>query len=197
MTFNEYFLIGLAYLIGSIPFGLIVTKWSDLGDIRNQGSGNIGATNVARIAGKRLGALVLVLDLAKGAIAVLVAKLVMGFDPQTEFYCGIAAVIGHIFPLWLKFKGGKGVATALGTALVLIPYIALLVMVIWLFAFKMTRISAVAALVAVSLLPVIVFFFGDANTKFHMHYAISVSILVFLRHISNIKRLLDGKENKF
>lgn len=197
MSFNQYFLLGMAYLIGSVPFGLIVTKMMGTGDIRTQGSGNIGATNVARVAGKKIGAIVLLLDLLKGVLAVLLVKIVMKFDPQTEFYSGIMAVIGHIFPVWLKFKGGKGVATAFGTALILVPYAALFVLVIWVIVFKFTRISAAAALAAVSLLPIVVFFFGDDNTKFHMHYAITISILVFIRHISNIRRLLDGKENKF
>ena len=118
-------LVVLGYLSGSIPFGVLLTRWIRGVDVRTQGSGNIGATNVARVAGKKLGVAVLVLDALKGALPVAVAMALFSQSPRTHAAVGLAAFLGHVFPVWLKLKGGKGVATALGVLLVLTPWSAL------------------------------------------------------------------------
>lgn len=139
------------YLLGSIPFGLILTRMAGLGDVRSIGSGNIGATNVLRTGNKKLAAATLVLDMLKGTAAVLIAAT---FSPQAAIIAGLGAFLGHIFPVWLKFKGGKGVATYLGVLLGLVWQVALIFAAIWIIIAYATRYSSLAALVAAVTTPI-------------------------------------------
>lgn len=185
--------LGLAggYLLGSIPFGLVLCLLAGYGDIRKIGSGNIGATNVLRTGNKFLALLTLILDSSKGAIAVLVAAYF--FDKHAMFGAALGAVLGHNFPVWLKFKGGKGVATTLGTYLALSWPVGLACCVAWFITALITRISSLSALVALALAPIFVAAFGDR----HMIYLIGlISLIGWIRHRANITRLLDGTEPK-
>src|SRR5919197_6134389 len=139
-------LVVLGYLSGSVPFGVLLTRWTRGVDVRTQGSGNIGATNVARVAGKRLGVAVLVLDALKGALPVVVAMAIFSQAPKTNAAVGLAAFLGHVFPVWLKLKGGKGVATALGVLLVLTPWSALAGFLVYAALFGVWRISSIGSL---------------------------------------------------
>lgn len=186
-------LLGLlgGYLLGSIPFGLVLCLVFGYGDIRKIGSGNIGATNVLRTGNKFLAALTLILDSSKGAIAVLLA-LALG-DKHAMFGAALGAVLGHNFPVWLKFKGGKGVATTLGTFLALAWPVGLACCASWLVTALITRISSLSALVALALAPIFVAMFGDP----HMIYLVgTISLLGWIRHKDNITRLLAGTEPK-
>jgi len=180
------------YLLGSIPFGLLLTRMAGLGDIRNIGSGNIGATNVLRTGNKKLALATLVLDGAKGAVAVFLARWFF-LDPVLPVIAGAAAFIGHIFPVWLKFKGGKGVATALGTWLALAWPIGVLACLTWLVVALVFRFSSLSALLAVALAPVYAIWLG---TPALIGFGIGVAILVWIRHHENIRRLLKGEEPK-
>lgn len=180
------------YLIGSIPFGLILTRAFGYGDIRTIGSGNIGATNVLRTGNKKLALATLVLDSTKGALAVLLAWHFM--DYAMAMLAGFFALVGHLFPVWLKFKGGKGVATTLGTFLALKPLIGIAACGIWLLMAVTFRYSSLAALAAIGLSPVLAqFMYGDSNLT---GLCGIVATLVFYKHRDNIKRLLNGEEPK-
>jgi acyl phosphate:glycerol-3-phosphate acyltransferase len=176
------------YLIGSIPFGLILTRLAGLGDIRAIGSGNIGATNVLRTGSKGLAALTLVLDMAKGAVAVLLGA---HYGPDTAVLAGGGAVIGHIAPIWLGFKGGKGVATALGVLTALAWPVGILSAVTWLIVAAVGRISSLAALIAIGAAPVYAYLLVDPQRA---ELALFIAVLVWLRHYENIRRLLKGQE---
>jgi glycerol-3-phosphate acyltransferase PlsY len=176
------------YLIGSIPFGLILTRLAGLGDIRAIGSGNIGATNVLRTGSKGLAALTLVLDMAKGAVAVLLGA---HFGPDTAVLAGGGAVIGHIAPIWLGFKGGKGVATALGVLTALAWPVGILSAVTWLIVAAVGRISSLAALIAIGAAPVYAYLLVDPQRA---ELALFIAVLVWVRHYENIRRLLKGQE---
>jgi len=180
-----------AYILGSIPFGLVMAKLFGLGDIREIGSGNIGATNVLRTGNKPAAFLTLVLDAGKGAIAVLIARALFG--EGAAGFAGLFAVLGHLFPLFLKFKGGKGVATFLGTLLALSFPAGLAACATWLMMAVFFRISSLSAIMAALLAPVFTFYF------YHMHGAILVAVLsavVIAKHHANIKRMLKGEEPK-
>jgi glycerol-3-phosphate acyltransferase PlsY len=179
----------LGVLLGSIPFGLLLTRAAGLGDIRNVGSGNIGATNVLRTGRKDLAAATLVLDGGKGAAAVLLAGALWG--PVAASVAGGAAVLGHLFTPWLGFQGGKGVATGLGTLLALSFPAGLAACALWLATAKLTRISSASALVAFVLAPLLAWGFGGTTPAFAM---LAVSALVVWRHEGNIRRLLAGTE---
>jgi len=185
--------IVLGYLLGSIPFGLIITRLGGAGDIRAIGSGNIGATNVLRTGRKGLAAATLLLDGAKGAAAVLLAANIplLHVVPTAGLWAGGCAVIGHMFPVWLQFRGGKGVATGLGVALAACWPEGALMCVIWLVGAKVTKISSASALSAFILSPFIAWAFGGLAPAI---LALVVAVLVLARHHANIRRLLAGTE---
>lgn len=184
-------LIG-GYLIGSVPFGLVLTRIAGLGDIRAIGSGNIGATNVLRTGRKGLAAATLVLDGGKGAAAVLLAALLLG--PIPAGIAALGAVLGHNFPVWLGFRGGKGVATTLGVVLALAWPVGLIACATWLAVAAVTRLSSLSALIAVGVAPIAAAaLLGDRPLAQLLSL---IAILVILRHTENIKRLLKGEEPK-
>ncbi|MBF0176349.1 MAG: glycerol-3-phosphate 1-O-acyltransferase PlsY [Magnetococcales bacterium] len=182
-----------SYLLGAVPFGLLVARWSGVGDIRQQGSGNIGATNVLRTAGRRAGAIALFLDMAKGALAVLVARLYA--EPGSFLVAGaaLAVFLGHLFPIYLKFKGGKGVATGLGIFLAWTPVTGLLTAGAWLLGARLFRISSMGALTAFAVLPMFLYLSDDPLPG---HVGLILSVLVYARHLGNIRRILAGTEPK-
>jgi len=184
------FLIALVggYLIGSVPFGLLLTKAAGLGDIRQVGSGNIGATNVLRTGRKGLAAATLILDGLKGAVAVLLARQ---FLVDQDVVVGTAAVLGHLFPVWLGFRGGKGVATGLGVLLAAAWPVGLACCAVWLVAAKLLKMSSAAALTAFAAAPLFALVLSSAD---HALMALLIAVLVFWRHEANIRRLLAGTE---
>ncbi len=180
----------LGYLLGSIPFGLLLTKIAGLGDIRAIGSGNIGATNVLRTGRKDLALATLLLDGGKGAAAVLIAR---AFSEDLTVIAGGAAILGHLFPVWLKFKGGKGVATTLGTLIAVNWMVGIGACLTWLVVALVFRYSSLAALIAVAAAPFIALWLGLVPLAWLAAFA---AVLVWIRHHENIKRLLKGAEPK-
>jgi len=180
-----------AYLLGSIPFGLLFTRLAGTGDIRRMGSGNIGATNVLRFGGKGLAALTLLCDAGKGFVAAWLPFLLAG--PDVAYFTAIAAVLGHIFPPWLKFRGGKGVATFLGVMLGLSWKAGIITLAVWLIVALAFRYSSLAALVAVALAPLFGWFLGSPQVA---SIAIILAVLVWAKHATNIRRLLSGEEGR-
>lgn len=180
--------VAIAYLIGSIPFGLILTRAFGLGDIRDIGSGNIGATNVLRTGSKRLAAATLVLDAGKGAAGVLIGGL---FGAEAALLGAVAVVSGHMFPVWLGFRGGKGVATGWGTLVALAWPSGLIAIAVWLAAVAGFRISSLGALVTTLVAPLHVWYFAGPWTALA---AAVVSALIWIRHHRNIARLIRGEE---
>jgi glycerol-3-phosphate acyltransferase PlsY len=188
MTTGMLLALGLGYLFGSIPFGLLLTKMSGKGDIREIGSGNIGATNVMRTGSKGLAAATLLLDAAKGAAAVLIARYYL---PDGVNFAAAGALVGHLYPVWLKFRGGKGVATMLGILVPLLPVAALVYALIWVALLAFLRISSVAGMVAVLSTPVTAAFVGRLDL---MPMLFGFALLVMWKHIPNIARLRAGTE---
>lgn len=187
-------LVAAGYLSGSVPFGVIVTKLFTRQDVRAQGSGNIGATNVARVAGKKLGALVLLLDAAKGSLPVLAA---LWLEPQAHVLhagVGLAAFLGHVFPVWLKFQGGKGVATALGVLTVLLPLSALVGFVVWGAIVLVTRISSVGSLVG-GLLAIVFGFFQGRPLEYALLGVVLFAAMLWT-HRGNLQRIVQRRENR-
>lgn len=184
------FLAGLilAYLVGSIPFGLILTRLAGHGDLRSIGSGNIGATNVLRTGNKALALLTLILDSGKGALSVLAA---VNFGPDMAVIAAGSVVIGHIFPIWLRFRGGKGVATVLGVLLAIAWPVGLAACVTWLLSAMLLRYSSLAALIAITLAP---FYAWMLATPQIVELTLVLAALTILRHVGNIRRLLQGRE---
>ncbi|MGH6894321.1 MAG: glycerol-3-phosphate 1-O-acyltransferase PlsY [Dongiaceae bacterium] len=180
----------LGYLLGSIPFGLLITKLAGLGDIRQIGSGNIGATNVLRTGRRDLALATLVLDGGKGAVAVLIAR---AFSEDLTVIAGGAAILGHLFPVWLKFKGGKGVATTLGTLIAANWMVGIGACLVWLLTALVFRYSSLSALIAVASGPFLAAFL---DTMPQVWLAAFAAILVWIRHRENIRRLLKGEEPK-
>lgn len=183
-----------AYLLGSIPFGLIVTRLGGAGDVRSIGSGNIGATNVLRTGRKELALFTLLLDAGKGAAAVLIARWLFDNDFTTAL-AGGAAFVGHLFPVWLGFKGGKGVATFFGVLLAAAWPVGLVAAAVWLTAFFLGRISSLSALVAAALAPVAAWALGQSIPI--MVLSAFMAVLIYVRHHENIGRLLRGQEPRF
>lgn len=180
-----------AYLLGAVPFGLVMARLFGLGDLRKIGSGNIGATNVLRTGNKLAAFLTLVLDAGKGAIAVLTAKA--AFGPDAAQIAGVAAFLGHCFPVYLGFRGGKGVATFLGTLLALSLPVGLAACGCWVVTALLTRYSSLSALIAAALSPVIAILLGHENMSFALGL---LALLIFYRHAENIERLRRGRETK-
>lgn len=178
------------YLAGSIPFGLVLTRLAGLGDIRSIGSGNIGATNVLRTGRKGLAAATLLLDGGKGALVVLLLK-VLTDDALLPLLGGLGAILGHNFPVWLKFKGGKGVATTFGVMLAAAPLIGILACATWIVVAFVARISSLSALLALALAPVYAFFLGYPTES---AVFAALGALGWLRHAANIRRLIRGEE---
>ena len=179
----------LAYLVGSIPFGLVITRVMGLGDLRAIGSGNIGATNVLRTGNKRAAAATLVLDAAKGGVAVLIARAVVGEDAAQ--LAGLMSFLGHLFPVWLGFRGGKGVATFLGTMLALDWRVGLACCATWAVAAAITRISSLAALTSAALSTLWLMVFHQGQMIF---LADILTLLVYIRHWANLERIKKGTE---
>ena len=200
LLFLSFFLFG--YFMGSIPFGLLLSKLFGLGDIRKIGSGNIGATNVLRTGNKKMALLTLILDGTKGGLAIYVVSISPSF---IEFHftnninhfqslVDVSAVIGHCFPIWLNFKGCKGVATGFGTIIFLNMYIGVIALLIWVSIAKLFKISSLSALISYLFIPILMFFFTSEKSFFIA--SILISLICYLQHRDNIKRLLNGSEAK-
>jgi glycerol-3-phosphate acyltransferase PlsY len=207
----------IAYLLGSIPFGYILVRVFTGADVRAQGSGNIGATNVARTGKKGLAIATLVLDAAKGALAVVVADVIHGLtlppEPQLYFVpievlegqryglmavAALFAILGHMYPVWLKFKGGKGVATGLGVFLALAPKAVLIVLVFFLIIVAITRYVSLGSIAAAALFPLAFYYMHPQHgTPLILTMISGVSLLIIWKHRENIQRLIAGHENKF
>ncbi|MFN7012501.1 MAG: glycerol-3-phosphate 1-O-acyltransferase PlsY [Allorhizobium sp.] len=183
--------LSLGYLMGSIPFGLLLTRMAGHGDLRSIGSGNIGATNVLRTGNKKLAAATLLLDALKATIAAVIAQAVFG--QNAGLIAGFAAFIGHLFPIWLGFKGGKGVATYIGTLLGVAPLMVLVFAAVWLAVAFLTRYSSLSALVATLVIPVVLWILGMPETA--MVTAVMTAIS-YWRHKANIERLIARTESK-
>lgn len=181
----------IGYVLGAVPFGLILTRAAGLGDVRDIGSGNIGATNVLRTGNKRLAALTFALDALKGTAAVLLANHWFGGAPAV--IAGLGAFLGHIYPVWLKFRGGKGVATYLGVILGLAPAAAAVFAGVWLAVAFLTRYSSLAALIASLVAPAALFVGGNVELA---AVAFLLTIILFWKHRANISRLMKGEETK-
>ena len=178
-----------SYALGSVPFGILVARIFGLGDLREIGSGNIGATNVLRAGSRPAAAATLILDSGKGAVAVLIARSLAGEDAAQ--IAGLSAFLGHLFPIWLKFRGGKGVATFLGTLLALAWPVGIAACLTWLFAALLTRMSSFSALLAALSAPIwaVIFSYSEALAVLLVMIA-----LIFLRHRENIRRIAAGTE---
>ena len=204
--------LAIAYLLGSIPFGYLLVRIFRKQDIRATGSGNIGATNVARSGGKGLGILTLLLDLAKGLAAVVLAFLASAHSStwraayvdsaHTKAFdlavlAAVAAILGHIFPIWLRFRGGKGVATALGVFIALVPPASLCILGVFLVIFLITRYVSLASILAAASFPIFGFFFVRHPSPIVIFGFLFIPILIILKHHANIGRLRAGTESRF
>lgn len=198
MTVDSPLLAGLAivlfaYMIGTIPFGVVVTRWIGASDPRTKGSGNIGSTNVLRVAGKGPAAATLLLDAGKGAVAVWAASLLTA-DHTTRWaeISGMAVVAGHTFPVWAGFRGGKGVATGIGALAVLAPTTAGGVLLVWIAVLALFRYVSLASITAAASLPIAVFTLGPSRLRV---FSVVVAAVIVIRHQENIRRLLAGTES--
>jgi acyl phosphate:glycerol-3-phosphate acyltransferase len=189
--------IPLAYLLGSIPFGYLLVLVFRHQDIRATGSGNIGATNVARSGAKGLAIATLLLDLGKACLAVKIAQLLLPGNRDLAMAAAIAAVIGHIFPVWLGFRGGKGVASALGVFLALTPLTALCILGVFVIVVALTRYVSLASILAAAAVPLFALRFAAPMTPFTLFGYIFIPVLVIAKHHANIRRLLSGTESRF
>ncbi|HXW61435.1 MAG TPA: glycerol-3-phosphate 1-O-acyltransferase PlsY [Candidatus Acidoferrales bacterium] len=196
---SPWWIPALAYLLGSIPFGLLIVKARGGKDIRSMGSGNIGAANVTRNAGLVAGALTLLLDGGKGYLAVWIAERSTDSNGRWMMAAAVAAVIGHIFPVWLGFKGGKGVATTFGVFLPIGPYAVLGAAAFWVLVVLFWRYSSLGSIVAMATLPLLVYFFYAPHHAPPDHVlggTILVSVLVLWKHRGNMRRLIAGQESR-
>lgn len=200
IPYEGMLLVACAYLLGSIPFGLLVAKVFGAGDVRRSGSGNIGATNVARTAGTFAGVLTLLLDAAKGALPVWAAARYTQENALWMMLAGFAALLGHCFPVWLKFKGGKGVATAAGIFAVLSPAALLGAVILFLLVAMFWKYISLASISAAAAMPLLIYFLWA------LHHApphaitfgtLAIAILIAFKHDGNIQRLVEGTEPRF
>jgi len=204
---SNYILAGvISYLLGSIPFGLVLVRLFRGVDIRESSSGNIGTANVARVAPK-LGALTLFFDSAKGLVAVLlareIAKHTASGSPDTAYIAiitglsALLAIVGHVFPVWLKFKGGKGVATAMGAFLGLMPWAVLILLVVYAAIYVVWHYTSLASIACAALFPVIAgFMMTPLERRLQLPFVVAASLLIIIKHHENIRRLLSGTENR-
>ena len=190
MTTELLLALATGYLLGSIPFGLLMTRFAGIGDVRDVGSGNIGATNVMRAGGKGLAAATLMLDALKGTVAVLIARALW---PGSEAFAAAGALIGHLYPVWLKLRGGKGVATFLGILIPLFPVGAAIFAIVWLLSLAIVRVSSVAGMVAAASAPVSAAILGGERM---VPMLLAFALLVVWRHRDNIARLRAGTEKR-
>lgn len=196
---NHYALVGVAYLLGSIPFGLLVVKATGGGDIRAAGSGNIGAANVARNAGAVAGVLTLLLDAGKGYLAVWLASRETGGNPRWMIAAAMAAVVGHVFPLWLRLRGGKGVATGLGVMLPICWQAVAAAAAIWLLVVAFWRYSSLGSIFAAGAMPVLVYLFYERDHAPPTYLSVGtilIAALIIAKHRQNIGRLAAGTESR-
>jgi acyl phosphate:glycerol-3-phosphate acyltransferase len=191
---NTIMAVLIGYVLGSISFSYLITKWKAGIDIREHGSGNAGATNTLRVLGKGPGIVVLLLDAVKGIIAIWVASMLWNGDQGQLAAAGLGAVVGHNWPIFFGFRGGKGVATTLGVMAVISFYPFLLSLIVTILVILISRYVSLGSLVFFVLMPVIMFIEGDLQSYIIM--AIIIGIIGFCRHVQNIKRLLKGTENK-
>ncbi|MEA2116290.1 MAG: glycerol-3-phosphate 1-O-acyltransferase PlsY [Thermodesulfobacteriota bacterium] len=197
MTAQNILLIVASYLVGAIPFGLVLSRGRGI-DIREQGSKNIGATNVSRLLGKKLGLCTLLLDIAKGYLPMFAAGLLVGDDPGRNLViglCGAASITGHMFPVYLGFRGGKGVATGLGVFLYLAPKALLICLVVFIAAVGLTGYVSLGSLLASAAILPGLYFFGEPSWKLCL--AGYVVTMIWIKHYQNIGRLLNGTEKSF
>jgi len=200
--FYQFLFLILTYFVAAIPFGLVLAKLFGKQDIREHGSGNIGATNVTRVLGKKFGFATLVLDGLKGAVMVIIARFAFGDMRYLSIFLALVAVVSvvaHIYPVYLKFKGGKGVATTFAVLLVVNPAIGLVICFAWLVIFAITRTSAMAALGAITIAPIyaIYLYINQSALKVDILLCLILATLIFIRHKENILRIKANKENKF
>lgn len=203
MTTATYLLIAaIAYLLGAIPFGLILVRLVRGEDVRLSGSGNIGATNVARAGGAKLGVATLVLDALKGYAGVAFAMVVSQRQPAMDSglaaaLAALCAILGHVFPIWLKFRGGKGVATAVGAFVGLAPRAVLVVLAIFLIIVAISRYVSLGSVIASAIFPVLAYFlYRSTSTVADLLVMFGASLLIILKHKANIRRLMNGTENR-
>ena len=187
-------LVLAAYIIGSIPIGLIVGNIFWKKDLRRFGSHNIGATNAWRVLGKKAGILVFILDFLKGQVGVMLGALIVG-TPAAMVLGGFFAIVGHVLSIFAGFKGGKGVATGLGVLSILMPKVMLIVFVVWLILTLLTRYVSIGSVVAAVLTPILAAVFHVPNVYFA--FALAAAVVIVWRHRENLKRLREGRENKF
>jgi acyl phosphate:glycerol-3-phosphate acyltransferase len=186
-------LVLIAYLIGSVPTGFLIGSWAGV-DVRKAGSGNVGATNVARVVGRRQGIFTLLADTAKGFVPVLIA-LALGLMPAGVAVVGVAGFLGHLYPVFLGFRGGKGVATALGVFLALAPWAAAVLATVFIAVFAMTRLVSLSSIAAAVCAPIVLWLSSYPQAWVWM--SLFIAFMIILRHRENIQRLLSGTEPKF
>lgn len=196
---SQWLIVIAAYLLGSIPFGLLIVKLTGGGDIRKAGSGNIGAANVARNAGAIAGVFTLLLDLAKGYLAVFLAARSTGDNIRWMILAALIAVVGHMFPVWLRFRGGKGVATGLGVIVPICWEAAALGVLLWLVVVAFWRFSSLGSIAAAVAMPLFVYVFyapHHAPPEAVTFGTVLISLLVLVKHRSNMERLIAGEESR-
>ena len=190
-------ILAVAYLLGSIPFGYLLVRFFLKQDIRHVGSGNIGATNVARSGAKGLGILTLLLDCLKGLVAVLIARHFGGGNLDLAALAAVAAILGHIFPIWLRFKGGKGIATALGVFLALSWPTALCALAVFTIVTLASKYVSLGSILGAAALPMFMMYFQSYRSPTFISSTIFISLLCIMKHKANIARLKSGTESKF
>lgn len=189
--------ISIAYLLGSIPFGYLLVRTFRKEDIRGSGSGNIGATNVARSGAKGLAIATLLLDVAKTFTAVSIARWIAPADFDLAVGAGVAAMIGYVFPVWLGFRGGKGVAGGLGVFIALVPLASLCILAVFIVVFAFTRFVSLSSIIAAATLPVFAFYFNRQPSLISIFGFLFIPALICIRHHENIRRLMAGTEARF